>query len=366
MKKLLVVVALLSCSFSFGNDKITASKVKKVTVYLQGAQITREINIQLIPGANEILLNDLSPFIDENSIQITGLKSASILAINYKIDYLKKESNTEKIDLLLLQRKQFYKQLSLLKNKIEGFEEEETVLITNRKLGVDQQGNDLAKVKEFAIYYGQRIALIKDEIYDAKEKINELKKETALLDKQINDFKNTTGPERGELKLKLNTSLPINLKLEVSYTVSNAGWFPVYDIKAKSINTPLSFFYKAHVYQRTGTDWENARITLSTGDPSLDTNKPEVTPYYLNFINPYTHKNKAPLKKSRFKYNPLVKQVTGIVVDQDGLPLPGVSVLIKGTSNGTQTDFDGKYFIEITEGQELVFSYLGQKTKEVL
>ncbi|MGB3144758.1 MAG: TonB-dependent receptor [Maribacter sp.] len=54
--------------------------------------------------------------------------------------------------------------------------------------------------------------------------------------------------------------------------------------------------------------------------------------------------------------------VTGMVTDQNGLPLPGVSVVVVGTTNGTQTDFDGNYAINVNQGQALRFSYIGQKT----
>lgn len=56
--------------------------------------------------------------------------------------------------------------------------------------------------------------------------------------------------------------------------------------------------------------------------------------------------------------------VTGTVIDEVGIPLPGVSVLIKGTTIGTQTDFDGNYSIKAQTGETLVFSYVGQKTEE--
>lgn len=46
------------------------------------------------------------------------------------------------------------------------------------------------------------------------------------------------------------------------------------------------------------------------------------------------------------------------------MPLPGVAVLVKGTSTGTQTDFDGKYTLKAMSGQTLVFSYLGMKSVE--
>lgn len=58
------------------------------------------------------------------------------------------------------------------------------------------------------------------------------------------------------------------------------------------------------------------------------------------------------------------KTVTGNVTDQDGVPLPGVSVLVKDTTTGAQSDFDGNYSILVEEGQVLVFSYIGQTTIE--
>ena len=58
------------------------------------------------------------------------------------------------------------------------------------------------------------------------------------------------------------------------------------------------------------------------------------------------------------------KTITGTVTDESGLPLPGVSVLVVGTTKGTQTDFDGNYTINASEGQRLKFSYIGQRTVE--
>ncbi|GHA46685.1 SusC/RagA family TonB-linked outer membrane protein [Salinimicrobium marinum] len=57
--------------------------------------------------------------------------------------------------------------------------------------------------------------------------------------------------------------------------------------------------------------------------------------------------------------------VTGTVTDDSGVPLPGVNVVVKGTSNGVQTDFDGNYSIEAGKGQVLVFSFVGLQTAEL-
>ncbi len=58
------------------------------------------------------------------------------------------------------------------------------------------------------------------------------------------------------------------------------------------------------------------------------------------------------------------KTITGTVTDQDGLPLPGVNIVVEGTTNGTQTDFDGNYAISGSEGQTLLFTYIGQKNSK--
>lgn len=55
------------------------------------------------------------------------------------------------------------------------------------------------------------------------------------------------------------------------------------------------------------------------------------------------------------------KTVSGTVTDQDGLPLPGVNIVVEGTTTGTQTDFDGNYSISASEGQTLLYTYIGQK-----
>lgn len=58
--------------------------------------------------------------------------------------------------------------------------------------------------------------------------------------------------------------------------------------------------------------------------------------------------------------------ITGVIVDGDGVPLPGVNVFIKGTNTGTATDFDGNYSIPAAEGDVLVFSYVGFENQELI
>lgn len=55
------------------------------------------------------------------------------------------------------------------------------------------------------------------------------------------------------------------------------------------------------------------------------------------------------------------KEISGTVIDSYGVPLPGVNIVVEGTNNGTQTDFDGNYIISVSDGQILLYTYLGQQ-----
>ena len=59
------------------------------------------------------------------------------------------------------------------------------------------------------------------------------------------------------------------------------------------------------------------------------------------------------------------KSISGTISDQSGLPLPGVNIIVKGTTNGTQSDFDGKYTINAKAGDVLSFTYVGLKAQEI-
>ncbi|WP_250434055.1 carboxypeptidase-like regulatory domain-containing protein [Hanstruepera flava] len=61
-------------------------------------------------------------------------------------------------------------------------------------------------------------------------------------------------------------------------------------------------------------------------------------------------------------------EVKGTVLDENGLPLPGVNIIQKGTTNGTQTNFDGEFKFpeKLNKGDVLSFSFLGYETREII
>ena len=88
---------------------------------------------------------------------------------------------------------------------------------------------------------------------------------------------------------------------------------------------------------------------------------------WANDIHALEHNNmKLNEKKiSAFAAALVQETITGQVVDENGVGLPGASVVEQGTANGTSTDFDGNYSITVDEGSILEFSYIGYETQEV-
>ena len=67
-----------------------------------------------------------------------------------------------------------------------------------------------------------------------------------------------------------------------------------------------------------------------------------------------------------FGFTMQAQSISGTVSDENGVPLPGATVLVEGTSNGVSTDFDGNYSINASSGDTLVFSFVGYTSQSVV
>ncbi|WP_407557540.1 mucoidy inhibitor MuiA family protein [Winogradskyella sp. 4-2091] len=361
---LLVFILIVN---QFGYSQQQNSKIKNVTVYLDGAEINREASVKLNSGKSIITLNNLSPYIEKSSIQISGLDKATILSINYGINYLTKKKPSDSIVSLQNELKKIEEKIQYQNNLISGYNEELGLIQNNKKLGNANEVVSLEKLKSFATYYRTRITELKTDINTSRSKIKDIQQTEVNIQQQLAEFNVEDKTQTGEIKLKLNSEIASTLNLKIKYNIKNAGWFPIYDLKAEKINSPINLEYKAHVFQNSGCDWTDVNLVLSTSDPNTNNEKPMVNPKYLNFISAYSNYSSNRATKSyNYKHNPLVKTISGIVTSaNDGLPIPGVSVIEKGTTNGVQTDFDGKYTLKTTNGKTIVYSYIGMNSEEL-
>ena len=167
--------------------------------------------------------------------------------------------------------------------------------------------------------------------------------------------------------MKVSSPNAVKADFKITYLVKQARWYPTYDIRAKNIQSPISITYKANVSQQSGEDWNNVELTVSTANPNEGGAKPLIKPWILGFNNVVAsntqHIGTIQDKPSIGLANNLVR---GRVTGADGDALPGVNVIIKGTTVGTVSDAEGYYSLPLTsDAQTLVFSFIGYGTEEV-
>ena len=342
----------------------TPSSIKKVTVYLEGASIERISETQILKGTTTIYFSNLSPDIDEKSIQISGLKDATIQSLSFHINYLEQKELSEEYKKL----EQEIKNLNFQKNNIqgimEGLNEELSLLRQNQRINSDATDLVLEKVKELSKYYRLRTAEIKTEIYTQQHMLDEIFEQIRKHQNELLKLDDSNKEQQGEIMLVVNSKKTQSLSLTIKYNIATAGWFPTYDIKAKNTVAPIEMSYKAHIYQQSGSDWNNVNLTLSTGDPNTNNTKPIISTHFLQYTSAGYRNNNA-VKTDIYKYNPTIRTVSGTVVDENGLPISEVNVLEKGTSNEVKTNFDGKFTLQVGGGRALEFSNLGYITEQI-
>lgn len=346
-----------------GQETKTPSTINEVTLYLQGARIDRTATVQLSKGVNEIKLNDLSPDIDEASINITDLDGLRLNGLNYAATTLEKKEISDGINKLETEIELVKNQIAELNATNSGLDQERLLLESNRSLNSKDTGLSLAQVKEFGSYYRSRFAAIINErnanvvlINKASEQLSKLQIEKEKINPEANE-------RRGTITLKVIAPSARRFKINFSYNVLSAGWVPIYDITAKGTDDSINLAFKAQAYQATGTDWKDVKLKISTGDPQVDNQMPKLEAKRLGFVrNNYRAQATG---RSNKRYNPLVKTVSGKVTDATGEPVLGATVMVKGTTIGTTTDFDGNYSLVVGNGDTVVVNFMGYTNKEI-
>lgn len=288
MRHLFITLAVLATHFSFANtnEKPIDSKIKEVTVFLRGAQIKRTSSTQLSAGTTLIKLENLSGSIDPNSIEVNGKGNFTILSVTHGTNYLKnttKPKNIVQLEDSLIELNYEFE----LKNKLNAVLESEWQLINSNKEVNNNAGFDIEDLDDLATYYRERLAeIVKGQIALKRDQAT-IQQNISRIQKQLNELNNKRNVYAGEIIVEVQAEASTKANLNVSYYVQNAGWTPSYDIRVKDSNSPIALNYRAQVYQYSGEDWEDVKMTLSTGNPSRGATKPTFYPWRLNVIQPY-------------------------------------------------------------------------------
>jgi hypothetical protein len=356
---LFIITQAFSQSFK---EKELKTEIKEVTVFLSGAQIFEAGNTS-IQGKTILRVKNLSPYLDEKSIQVKGDGDFTILSVNHKFNYLNELKKDEKADSL----KRLIENLELALARDNArravLNEKQSLLNENRKLSGENAGGTIVQLKQAIELYETEVSKIKEEEIRISRSIDLKSKDRLKLEKQLKELNELTSMPSSEVEIRVSSENLVNAKMSLTYLVANAGWFPKYDIRVENIKNPLELTYKAEVFQNTGVDWKNVKLRFSNGDPNQSGVVPELNPWNLNYARNTIFENSI----YGMSMASAIRNVKGKVVSaEDGSPIPGANVVVKGTTVGTVTDVNGNYSLTLpNNASTLVFSFIGLVAQEV-
>ena len=363
MKRIYTIAFLLASLTTAAQEaeQTVSSKINQVAVFLQGAQITRHASVPLKAGVSILTLTGIAPAVQQQSIQVDGPASVKILSVSFRINYMEEHKKPEKIKLLDAERKRLTTLITQEKSIQEVYLEEENILKTNKSIGGTEKGVEVAELKAAMDYFRQRLLDIKQQLMQSERTIRSYQEELAKVDAQLTELRAIKGQPSGEIVVKVSTKAATNVELDVNYLVNEARWFPSYDIRAKNVKAPVGITYKANVSQQSGEDWENVILTISSANPSEQGVRPIIKPWIVGYNNALSRRTVSGSMMAVTAGN----EVHGKVVDDAGQPIPGVNIVLKGTSVGTVTDVNGNYSVPLTSDAEaVVFSFIGYNAIE--
>ncbi|MGC8804252.1 MAG: mucoidy inhibitor MuiA family protein, partial [Bacteroidales bacterium] len=356
--RILLLILFLNEMYLWAQDnEITiTTDAGEVIVFTNGAQVVRQKTVDIPQGTSVLKFTGLSPYLDAKSVQVNAPKEVMILSVNYQYNFIDSIKRSQELEALNSRLKAVENKIQLENVNIETVNEELDFLRENRNIGGKNQELSLNNFKQTVDFYRDRVAAAKQKLLEINGKVDKLRIEKANIERQIKQLSANKPLPVGEVLVKVRTLAVIRGEITLSYFVGNAGWYPTYDIRVNSIDEPVQIVYKANVSQNTSEEWKNVRLKLSSSDPKIGNVAPRLQTYYLDYhlVPP--------------RYTSFSGQVSGKVFDAiTHEPLPGVSIMIKGTTIRTLTDASGSYSLTLPENNaELEANYVGYQSQVLL
>lgn len=285
MKKCLIVLFFLySTVYASEQPRILSSDIKEVEAFLSGAIVKRNAKAAVDAGVTELVFDKLPGTINQNNIGVTGTGDAVILSVVHRLNYLDPEKKNPEIKKLESILDSLNKHLDDLLDMKSVYTEEQNLILANKSIGGQNTGVTFDNLEEMADFFRKRLADVKDKLTDLKYKEKKVREEMDKYNRQLADKNSQYSKPTSSVTVTVSAKARASVNLELTYFVPDAGWKPMYDLRAKDSNSPLAVNFKADVFQNTGEDWDKVSLTLSTGNPTSGGNKPELQPWYLDFI----------------------------------------------------------------------------------
>ena len=341
MKNLTLILSILiSVHTLFAGDTLkVSSKIKDVTCFFQGAQVTRTASVRLPKGKQILVFNQLPFTLNDESVQLKSSDNCKVLSVKHELVYpsTRKSAEEKKIED---QIEALEIEMKAIQNKFDVFGLEEKLLMDNSNIAKKYEGAEIANIKDAADYYRARLNEIRQGKLDLSIKMDLKREKIKDLYAALNTLTSIKRNNYSKVIVAVDCSSEAKEELKLSYYMYRAGWTPNYDFRVDDVTKPLDIVYNANVFQSSGESWDKVNLTLSTSDPTLDGEKPELVNWILGNADPYK-------KEIKQKGSGTLK---GVIQDAESRePLPFAKVLLKKNGSilgGANTDFDGKFTIK--------------------
>lgn len=300
-KSILLGLFLTTTASTFANDdKIIDSKISEVTVYSKGAQITRKAKYSAAPGVTKIVIEGVSQYIQPKSLQVKASGDVIIIDSKYSVKYPEPVATTS--DGLPLKIRQAIARVSDsidnisfeiqdIQSQIALYNSAKSVLANNGAIKGQGKVNDSIELLQKAMeYYTQKTLEINSKLGKLNRNLSDKNTRKQAMTVRLRDLQNyqnnanlqpkPVGPTH-MVTITVSAKAHVGGNLLVSYMVNQAGWNPLYDLKADVNSENVNLNYKAEVYQNTGIDWEDVRLNISTNNPYQNKTVPDIRPWYL-------------------------------------------------------------------------------------
>ena len=350
-RKMMIAFCLMAAVMTKAVDKQTAS-INKVTVFTNGAQVERSKSVILVPGEQVVTFTGFSPYMDKKSLQVKAKGHLTILGVSERTAHPDSAAQVKRLRAAEDDVKAVERRIQQTKDEQEMLTAQLELVKTNCSVAGRTVATPLANIKELNAYYAQQVLSVKKRSQELEEQLQKLNDELKR--------KQDTCDSIAKLKLKNITEIDVKVDakqggradFDITYYVKNAGWFPSYDIRSNSTKEPLQLSYKANIYQNTREEWKNVPVTLSSANPNRSNIAPQLKTYWLDYG----------LSAPAYNIDSDGSNVVSgkIVSADDGDPMIGATVTVKGTNLGTVSDIDGNYSIVLPQNnRQLTFSYIG-------
>jgi uncharacterized protein (TIGR02231 family) len=308
MKKiffLFLSVAFATFSFAQTEKKIKAT-VQKAIVYQQGAQLFSTENVVLSSGTTEVIFENVSPYLDANSLQASCKGDAVVMDVRYNVKYSEPEKVVDK-SIPESTMKRYEREMKTVRDSLKELEfwqlelnqrsqylqSERSILTGNRMMQGNLQKDSLNLFIHALEYLRTRINAMDNEIVKLAREQNKLNAQKNALEQRVNDITmlmsgtkkavNTAAQPISQIIVTINAEASQSSEISINYFVSQAGWTPSYDLRASKESPMIELKHRASVYQQTGVDWKNVSLVLSTGNPNQNNERPALNPFFVGF-----------------------------------------------------------------------------------